>query len=112
MEKQLLELPYNAVKINLNNLNCLSKAFDIVDRARKLNLPIILDTSALLQKNQFASIDIFESDFAVGIGAVQLHGNGLFDTHYNLKLTRLQEIIQDNNTIPYVGPKFRSGPDH
>jgi enolase len=112
MEKQLLELPYNAVKINFsNNINSISKALDICDRAKKLNLPIIIDTTTLLSRNHYSSPDTFESDFAVGVGAVQFYGNGFYDTNYLNKISRLQEIERESeNQIPYIGGKFRTGP--
>jgi hypothetical protein len=112
MEKQLLELPYNAAKLHLgNNIHCLSKALDICDRAKKLSLPVIIETTSVPSMNRFASLDTFEADFAVGVGAVQFFGNGLYDTNFQLKLMRFQEILSEsNNQIPFVGSKFRSGP--
>lgn len=112
MEKQLNELPYNSIKLHLSSIKTISKAIEICDRAKQLNLPIILDTSSLLHKHQYASIDTFDADFAVGIGAVQFYGNGLYDNTYTLKLNRLQEIYDESNQrIPFVGAKFRTGPN-
>jgi enolase len=110
MEKQLLEVPYNAVKLHLFNVTNLTKAFEIAEKAKKLNLPLILDTSSLFHKSQPATIDDFEADFAVGVGAYQFYGNGLNDTAYNNKLNRLLEINRENDSLPYVGAKFRTGP--
>ena len=111
LEKQLLELPYNAVKIHLPSFATISQAIEVCDRARQLNLPIIIDTCSQFHQNLYASTDTIEADFAVGVGAVQFFGNGLYDVCYNLKLDRLQQIVHETNTIPFVGGKFRTGPE-
>lgn len=110
MEKQLHELPYNSIKLHLSSIKSITKAIEICDRAKQLNLPIIIDTSSIFHKHQYASMDTFDADFAVGIGAVQFYGNGLYDNSFHLKLNRFQEIIDESNQkIPFVGTKFRTG---
>eukprot|EP00981_Chlorochromonas_danica_P008316 scaffold2111_cov167-Ochromonas_danica.AAC.5 len=100
IEKSAAELPFNALSICWSQLSTISQGLLLVEKGRKLGWPIIL-------KSVPGSLDEAEIDFAVGAGACQLHLQGLYRAETAIKLTRLQELKREKDTLVYAGPQFR-----
>lgn len=114
MERVINDMPYNAVKIALNDVVSVSKAIEVLNKGRKFKFVPIVDCGTADHTFKdgevmpfFNSPDDFDVDFAIGIGAVQIHGNGVYETEFSNKLNHLQDIARENPRIRYVGSKFR-----
>lgn len=114
IERVVNDMPYNAVKISLQSVTSVTKAIDILNKARKFKFAPIVDCGTADHTFNdgetmayFPSPDDFDVDFAIGIGAVQFHGNGIYETEFSSKLNRLQDISRENPRIRFVGSKFR-----
>jgi hypothetical protein len=114
IEKVFHDMPFNACKLGVEDFRSISKSLEVVQKAKKLKLPLIVTAGTAskipVQGDHsilFPSPDTFDADFAVGIGAVQYHGNSVFEAEFSSRLNRLQEISMENPKSRFVGSKFR-----
>eukprot|EP01035_Chromulina_nebulosa_P028378 gene28378-37457_t len=70
MEALSIETPYNAVKVRLANMPCVSHAIQSIKKAKKANLPVVIACSddPMIPENG----ETFIADLAVGCAAGQL----------------------------------------
>lgn len=113
VERVINDMPYNSFKISLVNTSSITKAIDIVNKAKSMKLiPIVSSgTASRIPKEGdnsifFASPDDFDVDFCVGIGALQYHGNGVYEAEFSSRLNRLQDIQREYEKIRFVGSRF------
>lgn len=104
LDKQLAELPYNALRLTWNRLRTVSEAIDLCQRSRKASLPIIIHSG----EPGLTCQDDLDVDLAVGVGASQYHTGGLHAAEVSAKLNRLRDIKLTQESIPYVGIHFRA----
>jgi len=106
IDKLLLEAPYNIAKFHVQSFKNMSSILETYQKISN-KLPIYVDCTSYGKRE--GTFDDFEADLAVGIGAVQLFGDGMFSSDYAKKLDRLLTIQMENEKIPFVGSKFRVG---
>lgn len=104
LEKHLVELPYNAIRISWSRLHSISQAVEHVKRIRKMNLAVVVNSGDAGS----TSIDDIDVDFAVGVAASQYHTGGIHALEVSSKLNRLADLKRTNESIPFVGGHFRS----
>jgi len=106
LEKLLVETPFNIAKFHVQSFQNISQLIEI-HRTVSKKLPVYVDCTSY--GNHGKTFDDFESDLAVGMGAVQFFGDGIYSSDFTIKLHRLLSIQNDNEKIPFVGSKFRVG---
>jgi enolase len=116
VERVINDMPYNAFKISLVNTPSISKAIELVNKAKSLKLIPIISSgtgSRVLRDGDnsifFCSPDDFDADFCVGIGGLQYHGNGVYETEFSNRLNRFQDIQREYEKIRFVGTRFHVG---
>ncbi len=116
VERVINDMPYNSFKISLVNTPSISKAIEIVNKAKSLKLvPIVSSGTASRAPKDgdnsifFSSPDDFDVDFCVGVGGLQYHGNGVYETEFSNRLNRLQDIQREYEKIRFVGTRFHVG---
>jgi len=107
--KHFNEFPINTARINLLHYRNLSEVVEAVKAAKKLHLAIIVSCCTQGNFAHLAQVDTFAVDLAIGIGALQLHLDGLYASETSEKINRLQEIQRETDgKIPFVAGKFHA----
>lgn len=99
------EMPFNTLKLQLNNLSSVTQAVELCKKAKKFQCSVAVAVSD--SGSNVETSDSFLADFAVGTGAGQLLGGGLSSTEFLSNYNRVMEIVAGNHKIHYVGGKFR-----
>lgn len=79
------------------------KAIDLCKTAHEIGWSVIISTSKYTPE----TIELFLSDFAVGIGSSQFIIGGIHSIEYSMKFNRIFNIISENDSIHYAGNDFR-----
>ena len=97
------EAVFNAIKVRPLRFRTVTEALDICAAARQYGWALIIGSEELAPE----TADTFVADFAVAVGAGQINGGGFLNGDFNAKYNRLLEIKNTDETLPYVGKKFR-----
>lgn len=107
--KHFNEFPFNTASISILQYRSISELVDAVKAAKKLHLAVIVTCCTQGNFTHLAQVDDFSVDLAIGIGALQLHLDGLYAMETSSKINRLQDIQRESNgKIPFVGAKFHA----
>lgn len=118
--KHIMEFPTNTLRISLAQFRNISQIFEVVKAGKHgfvqpggnthaLGTPTpyvpIVSACALHQIPSDVVLDDFVVDLAVGIGATQLHVDGLYSSETSSKIQRLQTIAEETSALGKAGKK-------
>ena len=106
IEQLTQDTPYNCVKLHVSSFPSVSRAVDVVRRARSVKWPVLLVSNSTAAQGP-ETPDTFQADFAVGVGAGQFLMGGLYAAECAAKYNRVMEIAEESPQIRYVGARFR-----
>ena len=100
----MIKYPYNTIKINLfNGGGSIYEVLNICKNIKNSTMCLVTGVSKGIPETS----DDFLADFAVAVGCSQYYGGGIGNSEYSCKYTRLVDIAATDETLKYVGKKFR-----
>jgi len=106
LEQLTQDTPYNCVKLHLSRFPNVSRAVEVVRKARAAKWSVLLVSNCTAALGP-ETPDTFQADFAVGVGAGQFLMGGLYAAECTAKYNRMMEIAEESPQIRYVGARFR-----
>ena len=100
------DTPYNCVKVQLSRFPSVSRALEVVRKARAAKWPVVLVSNSTNTYGTETN-DTFQADLAVGVGACQFMMGGFYAAECAAKYNRMMEISEESPQIRYVGSRFR-----
>ena len=97
------EMAFNAVKVRMGSAGSVSAALALCQAARNAQLSLVIGC----EEDAPESGDSFIADLAVAVGAGQFAAGGLHACEFANKYTRVLEISREDESIQYVGRRFR-----
>lgn len=97
------EAVYNALKIRLLRCATVTETLDLCVTARQQGWALV----AGAEENVAETADTFIADLAVAVGAGQFICGGFANGDHSAKFNRLLEIRNSDESLPYVGRRFR-----
>ena len=79
------------------------KAIELCKTAHEIGWSVIISSS----KHTPETIELFLSDFAVGVGSSQFIIGGMHSIEYSMKFNRIFDILNENDSLHYIGNNFR-----